>query len=125
MIRVEPPVKLLERKTKELGENLPQSSFAHHKSHMSWPVLEPSDLPLSYGTANLERSRYAKPLEKPVPVLSINAVWVDSSESGTAPLCLWGILVVPRKALALTSASLPLAIHEGRQLYNWRSRDQR
>jgi hypothetical protein len=27
-----------------LGENLPQSQFFHHKSHMTWPGLEPGPL---------------------------------------------------------------------------------
>jgi hypothetical protein len=44
--------------TEALGENLPQCSFVHQKTHML-PVREPgqprweaSVLPLSYGTAN-------------------------------------------------------------------------
>jgi hypothetical protein len=27
--------------TEELGENLPQCNFVNHKSHMTWPELEP------------------------------------------------------------------------------------
>jgi hypothetical protein len=29
------------RETQVLGENLRKSHFAHHKSHMTWPELEP------------------------------------------------------------------------------------
>jgi hypothetical protein len=40
MLSVEQPVEWLARETEVIGENLPQCSFVHHKSHMTWSELE-------------------------------------------------------------------------------------
>jgi hypothetical protein len=44
MMSVEQSVELVAEETDVLGENLPQCRFVHHKSHMTWPGLEPGPL---------------------------------------------------------------------------------
>jgi hypothetical protein len=58
MSSVEQSVEWLAGETEVLAENLPQCRFVHHKSHMTWPGLEPghhggkpSTNRLSYGTS--------------------------------------------------------------------------
>jgi hypothetical protein len=60
MMNVEQSVEWkLAGETEELRENLPQCQFINHKSHMTWPGLEPGppcwwepgDYRLSYGMA--------------------------------------------------------------------------
>jgi hypothetical protein len=42
MMNVEQSVEWeLTGETEVLGENLPQFYFVHHKSHMTWPGIEP------------------------------------------------------------------------------------
>jgi hypothetical protein len=58
-MNVEPSIEWeLAGDTDVLGENLPQRHFVHHKSHMTWPGVEPGPQRwepvtnrLSYGTA--------------------------------------------------------------------------
>jgi hypothetical protein len=44
MMSVEQSVEWFEKETKVRAENLPQRRFVHHKSHMTWPGLEPGPL---------------------------------------------------------------------------------
>jgi hypothetical protein len=54
---VEQSVEWLTMETEVLGENLPECHIVHHKSHMTWPGLEPGPQRwetinrLSYGMA--------------------------------------------------------------------------
>jgi hypothetical protein len=41
MMNVEKVEWELAAETEVLGKNLPQYHFVHHKSHMTWPGLEP------------------------------------------------------------------------------------
>jgi hypothetical protein len=41
MISAEQSVYAWQRETKVLGESLFQCRYVHHKSHMTWPRLEP------------------------------------------------------------------------------------
>jgi hypothetical protein len=46
---VQQSVECLTRETEVLGENLPQCRFVQHKSHMTWPGLEPGPPELQHG----------------------------------------------------------------------------